>query len=271
MRYFPARILTPNSPRSAQNRMSVDLMPPPVIEKHRRDAGLTADGPPPLSAAWSGPAAHYWRVWGAIVFVAVLSFAVDVPLSRAMVQGHAFGKIHDFLESIEPFGQPPVAIAVCLGIWLCGAERRGAAFRIGALLGLSSIAINLLKLVVGRCRPWGFDFQGTVFDTFRGVFPGLKAGSVLQSCPSGHTGMAVALCLGLSTLYPQGRWLFRILAGLVIMHRLDVGAHYLSDTLFAWSVTYAVACVVFRPNLWGAGFDRLEARCAAGAVDGSAE
>jgi membrane-associated phospholipid phosphatase len=180
-------------------------------------------------------------------------------------------KIHNFLESIEPFGQPPVAIAVALGIWLCGKERRGSALRIGALLGLSSLAVNLLKLVLGRCRPWGFDFQGTVFDTFRGLFPGLKGGSVLQSWPSGHTGMAAAFCLGLSTVFPQGRWLFRVLAGLVIMHRLDVGAHYLSDTIFACAVAYAVACLVFRPNLWGTWFDQLEARCAPAAKVESAD
>jgi len=152
---------------------------------------------------------------------------------------------------------------VSLAVLLCGGIRRGAGFRIAAGALLSGLAVDLLKLCVGRIRPRHFDFQGNVFETFTGLLQGSGAASHSQSWPSGHTGTAVGFCLALSAVFPEGRWLFRILALLVALQRIESGAHYLSDTLFAASVALTVYIVIFGAGSVGRWFDRIEARWAA--------
>ena len=203
------------------------------------------------------------RQWGAfllLVAAGMVSLAIDIPLSRAMVQGEALLSLHGFLESFEPFGRPAIVIAVSLAVLLCGSARRGAGLRIAAGALLSGLTVDLLKLCVARVRPRSFDFQGTVFDTFSGLLPSPIAGSDLQSWPSGHTATAVGFCLALSAVFPDGRWLFRTVAALVALQRIESGAHYLSDTVFAASVAFVVYLGVFGAGPIGRLFDRIEAR-----------
>ena len=196
---------------------------------------------------------------------------VDVPLSRAMVQGSAVqvkGSVrewlHDFLGSIEPFGQPPAVIAVSLAIYLCGGSRRRVAFRIAGSFLLVSLAVNAIKLCVARVRPRHFEFAGTVLDTFQGIFWGTGEGAKYQSFPSGHTTVAVAFCLALSAVFPRGSWLFAVLAALVALQRIECGAHYLSDTLFAASLAYVVHVAVFGNGPIGRWFNKLESTSSRG-------
>jgi len=202
-----------------------------------------------------------WRALGMMLLLSVLALAADVPLSRAMVLHHLLVRLDHLLESFAPFGQPPAVIAVSLAIFLCARSRRGVAFRIAACGLLPGLAADLVKLFVARVRPRAFDFAGTVWDTFRGAFPGTAAGSSLQSFPSGHTAVAVGFCLGLTAAFPKGRWLFGVLAGLVALQRVECGAHFLSDTLGAAALGCAAAIIVFGPGPVSRWFTWLEARC----------
>jgi undecaprenyl-diphosphatase len=208
----------------------------------------------------SRSAPREYATLGLLLLAGLLALAIDLRLSRAMVEDHALKSLHRFLEMIEPFGQPPAVIIVSLAVLLCGGARRGAGFRIAAGAILSGLAVDVLKLCVARIRPRHFDYQGTVFDTFTGPLPEASGGSHIQSWPSGHTAIAVGFCLALSAVFPRGRWLFRILAALVALQRIETGAHYLSDTLFAAGAAYAVHLAVFRSGPIGRWFDRLEAR-----------
>ena len=71
---------------------------------------------------------------------------------------------------------------------------------------------------------------------------------------------AAGFCLALWAVFPKGRWLFLVLTGLVALQRIEAGAHFLSDTLFAASVAYAVHIALFGPGPVGMLFDRLERR-----------
>jgi membrane-associated phospholipid phosphatase len=196
-----------------------------------------------------------------MVLAGLSALAVDLPLSRAMVEGQTLRPLHYVLNSIEPFGQPPAVVVVSLAVLLCGGVRRGAGFRIVAGGLVPGLLVDLLKLCVARVRPRHVsDFHGAVFNTFNGVFPGTSAGSEMQSWPSGHTAVAVGFCLALSAIFPNGRWLFRVLAALVALQRIESGAHFLSDTLFAAAIAYAVFAVVFGRGPIGRWFDRVESR-----------
>ena len=219
----------------------------------------------------SGSAAQHWAMCGWFVLAGVCALAVDVPLSQAMVKGQALKALHRFLESIEPFGQPPAVIAVSLAVLLCGGVRRGAGIRIAAGALFAGLTVDCLKLCVVRIRPRHFDFQGSVVDTFSRMLPGTGTGSQMQSWPSGHTATAVGFCLALSAVYPRGRWHFRLLAALVALQRIESGAHYLSDTLFAASVAFVVHIMVFGPGPVGRWFGRIETRWAARGADERAD
>lgn len=207
-----------------------------------------------------------WLVWGLLVAAGFLAMGVDVAFSRVMVKGQALHwqgplreRIHEFLGSMEPFGQPPAIIAVALAVYLCGGSQRRAAFRIAGSFVLASLAANAAKLCIARVRPRQFDFDGTVLDTFRGILWGTTGGSANQSFPSAHTTVAVAFCLALSAVFPRGRWLFVTLAALVALQRIECGAHFLSDTLFAASLGYAVHLAVFGNGPIGKWFKKFEA------------
>ena len=208
-----------------------------------------------------------WPICLAFAILGGLALTVDLPISEVMVEQQWPGiwrplrsPVHRLLEGVEPFGQSAAVISVSLGILLCSESRRGKAFRVLAVALGSGLFVDILKTMVARDRPHSFHFTGSVLDTFRGFFPGVTGKSAIQSWPSGHTGMAVGFCLALSTIYPRGRVLFAILAGLVALHRIEVGAHYLSDTLFGTAVAIAVWAVVFGKGRVGRWFDRIDTR-----------
>jgi membrane-associated phospholipid phosphatase len=226
----------------------------------------------PNGPAPAGRGKRGWQVWCLLVAAGFLALGVDVALSRIMVHGHAIHWqgpqrewVHDFLGSFEPFGQPPAIIAVSLAVYLCGGRRRGTAWRIAGSFLLASLAANAVKLCVARVRPNSFftqhvGFGGTVLDTFQGIFWGTAGGHKYQSFPSAHTTVAVAFALALSAVFPRGRWLFATLAGLVALQRIECGAHYLSDTLFAASLAYAVHVAVFGNGPLARWFIQLESK-----------
>ncbi len=98
--------------------------------KSSPDDSLTHDLP--VCPASPGFGKCGWLVWGLFVVAGFLALGVDVPLSRAMVQGHALRRLHHVLESFEPFGQPTAILAVSLAVFLCGGKRRGCISIAGA-------------------------------------------------------------------------------------------------------------------------------------------
>jgi membrane-associated phospholipid phosphatase len=105
----------------------------------------------------------------------------------------------------------------------------------------AGLLVDAIKITLVRTRPFAFDFQGDVWNTFGGWFPSHNLGSDYQSFPSGHTATAVALAITLAWIYPRGRWLFVTLAVMVAGQRVFGAAHYLSDVLFSAAVGSAVA------------------------------
>lgn len=186
------------------------------------------------------------------------ALAVDVPLARIMVKGNALRSFDQVLETIEPFGHAFAVLLVVLAIGACDLTKRWALPRMLAAAIGAGIAADVFKLLVWRIRPYHFEFEGTVFSTFRGILPGTSAGSGGQSCPSAHVATAVGFCLALNALFPQGRRFFIGLAGLVALQRIAIGAHYLSDTLWGAAVGYLFCACLYRNNAVGRWFDRWE-------------
>jgi membrane-associated phospholipid phosphatase len=168
--------------------------------------------------------------------------------------------LHGFLESMEPFGQPTAILMFAGGLWLCSPRLRSGVPRLLAASLGAGLAADVCKLFLARVRPRSFDWSGGPLATFHEFLPGLGRGSSHQSCPSSHTATALGFGLALSTMFPEGRWLFLTAAALVAAQRVECGAHFLSDTVCGATVGYAMSLLLFRPRLLGSWFDLQEAR-----------
>ncbi len=93
------------------------------------------------------------------------------------------------------------------------------------VLTTSGIAAQVIKHLVGRGRPRLMEQYGAFhFDMFS-----LKA--TLASFPSGHTITAFAMAWTMALFLPRLRWPLYIVACLVGISRVVIGAHYPSDVL----------------------------------------
>jgi membrane-associated phospholipid phosphatase len=191
----------------------------------------------------------------ALVLCGILALAVDLPLSRFCVSG-GLRWLHRFLEQVEPFGQPPGVVIICLALCLCGACGGRDAFRIAMSAIGAGLSADVLKLFWLRARPYHFfeviegDGRLTVFDTFRGWLPFFSGGSRLQGCPSAHTAFVTGFCVALCRFFPRGRPVFIVVASLVALQRIEGGAHFLSDTLWGGALGYGIS------HLWLAATQR---------------
>jgi lipid A 4'-phosphatase len=90
-------------------------------------------------------------------------------------------------------------------------------------IAAAGIAADLLKLIFGRLRPKLLFNSGAYDFAWLGLRPDH------WSFPSGHTATIVALITALWCLWPQHLLFYVLVASVVSLSRVAVGAHYLSD------------------------------------------
>jgi membrane-associated phospholipid phosphatase len=114
------------------------------------------------------------------------------------------------------------------------------------------LGANLGKLLVSRIRPYRYwELQATAdsaLSSFVGWLPVWESNylreSWRQSFPSGHTATAFAFAVGLSWVFPRGRFLFYTLATLAGIQRLVSNSHWPSDVLAGAAVGLLCGCLV---------------------------
>jgi lipid A 4'-phosphatase len=92
-------------------------------------------------------------------------------------------------------------------------------------IAASGVIVDVLKIVFGRARPkllFQSDFYGFAWLMWRPDH---------WSFPSGHSATIVALTTALWFLWPQHHLFYILVAAIVCMSRVVVGAHYLADSL----------------------------------------
>lgn len=225
---------------------------------------LPHDPPQPRRASLTSQLA--WpTLWG---LLGVAAMSVDVPWARLIKGGYLPDEIKEVCRLAEVFGHGVGAAAILLAVWVLAPQRRPALPRVISATYLGGITANLLKLMVSRYRPFRANMQSSVFDTFQQWFPLLSAGSGGQSFPSGHSATAAGLAVGLTWMFPRGKWFFYGCAALAAMQRMASGYHFLSDTLWgaALGCLCAKACL---PDGWFSSFfDRVERRLSSAGIEG---
>jgi membrane-associated phospholipid phosphatase len=244
-------------------QQSIRMMPRETVPMDR--ATRTDDAPTHATA--SAPLQRRdFAVLGLLLVAGALALFVDVALSRAMIKDDVLHALHQTLEALEPFGHPVAILLILASIFSCHFEVRRRLPRVALTMFAGGMLANLFKVMVARVRPYHYDFSGGVFDTFQGILPGIAGGSRVQSCPSAHVATAVAAALALGTVYPRGVRMFSLIAGFVAVHRIQTGAHFLSDTLWGTAVGYLAWMLMYRTSFSGRWFDRHERSPPGGAV-----
>ena len=223
----------------------------------------TTHGVRPASDERTSPLQLY-RVALLLLAAAAVAIALaDIPVLGWVRRGMFRGDIAKLIQLSEVFAHGIGVLFLLLSVWVLDpARRRGLPRLIACSLG-AGMAANVIKLVSGRMRPRDHEFA-SVWETFQG-FGGIFAGdlrsafdSTFQSFPSAHVATSTGLAIGLSYFYPRGRWLFAGVAVLTALQRMQVGAHFLSDTFAGAAVACVIAALCCDPHRWGRWFDRWE-------------
>lgn len=106
-------------------------------------------------------------------------------------------------------------------------KRANAGLFLFSSVALSGLAVNALKVILGRARPKLFLQQGIYgFDLFH-----LHFEHPWTSFPSGHSATALSAAMTLSLLFPRYRLLFLTGALLIAASRIVLCQHFLSDVV----------------------------------------
>ncbi|OHB82184.1 MAG: hypothetical protein A2W31_12290 [Planctomycetes bacterium RBG_16_64_10] len=203
----------------------------------------------------------------ALLLAAPVALTADCAIARWCLAGHCPRLIRDLLRVCELFGHGLGLLVIVLAIHQLDPARRWALPRVLASALGAGLMANVVKLLVSRARPSGFDLAAGAWASFGGWLPLAGADSSAQSFPSGHVATAAGFAVALVWLYPAGRKVFPVLVVLVACQRMETSSHFLSDVLVAAAVGLLTGMVVLRapwPTRWLP--DRARIRLAAGSL-----
>lgn len=197
-----------------------------------------------------------------LALLAIVCAPFDAAITRALDMTGETGDLRRITAMSEIFAHGfGVAIAVCL-IFCFAPQRWRMLPRFLASFLLASLSVNLTKHLVIRRRPQSFSLiPDEVSETWN---PPTNApvewnsDYLLQSFPSGHSATALCLAIGLSWLFPRGRFLFFTLAIMAMLQRVMFLAHWPSDVLFGAAIAVMVAGNVLTAPLSEITFGWLE-------------
>ncbi len=210
------------------------------------------------------PQTRHWTrqfAWPALLaLLGAAALSVDIPLAQWLRAKGLPGGLNKLCQLSEVWGHGLGAAAILLAAWALAPQQRIKLPRMIGCTYLAGLGADIVKLFLARARPHtiGRSAEIRVFDTFHGWFPFLTNGSGWQSFPSSHTAVAVGLAMGLSWLFPRGKWLFAAFAVLAGAQRVASCNHFLSDASWgaATGWVFAAACL---PGGWLSPiFDRLQ-------------
>lgn len=207
---------------------------------------------------------HSWvnqLAWPALlVLLGAAAMSIDIPLAEWIRAKGLPGSLNKICQLAEVFGHGVGASVILLAAWILAPQERTRLPRAIAATYLAGLGANVVKLFLARARPHSIDrlLDVRAIDTFHGWFPFLSNGSGWQSFPSSHTAVAAGLAVGLSWVFPRGKWLFAALAVLAGAQRIASGNHFLSDALWGAALGWICAAACLPGGWFSPFFDRLE-------------
>ena len=169
------------------------------------------------------------------------------------VQGISTPALDWFFRIITALGELWIVLAVIGALLVFAGPKK--ALKYGIMIGLTAGVGQILKLVIGRPRPFNFEL---------GISDKTIGGEGGSSFPSGHTIIITVTAIFLCLLFVKlvKNWWVRgciiaFFAGIVLLvgfSRVYLGVHYLSDVIGAILITavmYIITSFVFE-KIWNA-------------------
>lgn len=172
------------------------------------------------------------------------AFPVDMDVAEWFASHRLPGDIRKLLTFAEVFGHGLGAVFIILTAATLDRRPAQTAWYLSSRALGAGLCANVLKLVLGRYRPYHCpSLEVSVWSTFTEWFPFLQTAdghhwldSRYLSFPSGHSAVAAALAIALSSRYPRGQWIFMFFALLAGIQRCFSLAHFPSDVLAGFAI-----------------------------------
>ncbi len=205
------------------------------------------------------------RIWLHALWLTVLGFIL-LPYDFSFY-GHQFedsipGDLTRVISLSEIFAHGFGVVLTAVAIWVLAASHRRAIPRVVLCALWPAISVHLLKFLIARRRPLTYlqadgnpRFPDTVDSTWLGFLSDERINFptyAIQSFPSAHTATAWGLAIGLTWLFPRGRWLFFSLAFLASIQRITSMSHWPSDVCWGAAIAFLMAGAVTQN--WGIGY-----------------
>ncbi len=157
---------------------------------------------------------------------------------------------------------------ILMVIWCLAPHHRLHLPRVAACGFVAGLVATGIKLMHARLRPMACPPElEQISRTWQGWWPAFNEnlpGSydyAYQSFPSAHTATAVGFAIGMTWLFPRGKFVFISLAVLSGLQRVVFFAHWPSDVIFGAVVgVFFGACFVLPGTVGNYLFNRLEWR-----------
>lgn len=193
-----------------------------------------------VDAGRFGAPTLYWPV--GFLILGVVAFRWDLAVTNNLSYLDLPGDIGRLLDYSEVFGHGVGVVLCCLLAGLL--DPRGArvtGYLLAHAFGAGLFA-DVFKLFLVRLRP---HHASAAWDSFTNALPSFAYPwqndftQSIRSFPSGHAAVAAGLAIGLCRLYPRGKPLFILFAGLAALQRVTAYAHYPSDCLIGFAIAFA--------------------------------
>lgn len=189
------------------------------------------------------------RSWIALLAIALALVVAAHLLDQAAWSGLRDQKVYerDWGRLLRSFGYLPTWLIIAIGLWTHDRPARGWGWRGGLIVLAPTVGgavAEVLKLLVRRLRP-DADTFGYAFRAFSD-HPFTNGG---LGMPSSHTLVAFAGATAMARLFPRAWWLWYLLATGCALTRVMAVAHFLSDTVVAALLGYAVGDLLSRRML----------------------
>lgn len=188
---------------------------------------------------------RFSRMWIAIAAVALIALVAAFFLDHAVagwIGAHASASLKEAMQIVSRVGDWPAHFAVgLLGMAIAFVAKSKVWLRIFlamlVALALAGLSCRMVKIATGRARP---SVKSEV------SWNGPRFSSKYHAFPSGHTASSTAFFVVLFLKRKKIGAALLLIPALIALSRIVVGAHYLSDIIFATMLGVVCALLAVR-------------------------
>lgn len=179
-----------------------------------------------------------WLLAGCVILVFIV-YPFDLQWSRVLSADSSIpGDLRRLISLSEVFAHGMGILMILITVWVLVPGQRIRIPRIALSAIVSGGLATAAKPLLPRQRPAAVQdpIQEVALTWAHHRPPGTIDPAEMYdyawlSYPSGHAATTVGLAIGLSSVFPRGRWWFLVLAGLACLQRVVSLAHWPSDVI----------------------------------------